>query len=146
LKANPRAIVLLDEIEKAHPNVLTVFLQVFDDGRITDPKVCCPLKPFLPSLCSPSQLGTIYCQGAVFIMTSNLGSGEIRAASPKLHKLVAMAEDQRERYHKAIGTFKKELYPVLKASFKRDEFLGRINQIVVFLPLNNQEVSNDKQS
>jgi ATP-dependent Clp protease ATP-binding subunit ClpB len=39
LKKNPRAIVLLDEIEKAHPDVLTVFLQVFDDGRITDPKV-----------------------------------------------------------------------------------------------------------
>jgi hypothetical protein len=39
LEANPKAIVLLDEIEKAHPDVLTVFLQVFDDGRITDPKV-----------------------------------------------------------------------------------------------------------
>jgi ATP-dependent Clp protease ATP-binding subunit ClpA len=40
LKENPRAVVLFDEIEKAHPNVLTVFLQLFDDGRITDPKVC----------------------------------------------------------------------------------------------------------
>jgi len=39
LEDNPRAIVLLDEIEKAHPDVLTVFLQLFDDGRITDPKV-----------------------------------------------------------------------------------------------------------
>jgi ATP-dependent Clp protease ATP-binding subunit ClpB len=39
LQQNPEAIVLLDEIEKAHPNVLTVFLQLFDDGRITDPKV-----------------------------------------------------------------------------------------------------------
>jgi len=39
LKEDPRAVVLLDEIEKAHPNVLTVFLQLFDDGRITDPKV-----------------------------------------------------------------------------------------------------------
>ena len=39
LLENPKAIVLLDEIEKAHPDVLTVFLQVFDDGRITDPKV-----------------------------------------------------------------------------------------------------------
>jgi ATP-dependent Clp protease ATP-binding subunit ClpB len=45
LKKNPRALVLLDEIEKAHPDVLTVFLQVFDDGRITDPKVCCPPNP-----------------------------------------------------------------------------------------------------
>jgi MoxR-like ATPase len=47
LKKNPRAIVLLDEIEKAHPNVLTVFLQVFDDGRITDPKVSYLLNPLL---------------------------------------------------------------------------------------------------
>ncbi len=39
LKKNPKAVVLLDEIEKAHPDVLTVFLQVFDDGRITDKKV-----------------------------------------------------------------------------------------------------------
>lgn len=39
LRKNPRALVLLDEIEKAHPDVLTVFLQVFDDGRLTDPKV-----------------------------------------------------------------------------------------------------------
>ena len=39
MQKNPNAIVLIDEIEKAHPNVLTVFLQVFDDGRITDPKV-----------------------------------------------------------------------------------------------------------
>jgi ATP-dependent Clp protease ATP-binding subunit ClpB len=39
LMTNPKAIVLLDEIEKAHPNVLTIFLQIFDDGRITDPKV-----------------------------------------------------------------------------------------------------------
>ena len=42
LGKNPKAVVLLDEIEKAHPNVLTVFLQVFDDGRITDPNVFAP--------------------------------------------------------------------------------------------------------
>jgi len=124
LKENPRAIVLLDEIEKAHPDVLTVFLQVFDDGRITDPK-----------------FGTIYCQGAVFIMTSNLGSEEIRAASPKLHRLVAETENRHEQYLKSIGQFNKALHPVLKKAFKRDEFLGRINQIVVFLPLTNQEIS-----
>jgi ATP-dependent Clp protease ATP-binding subunit ClpB len=88
------------------------------------------------------QFGTIYCKGAVFIMTSNLGSEEIRIASPKLHKLVAMTEDRHEQYLKGIGQFNKELYPVLKQSLKRDEFLGRINQTVVFLPLNDKEVSN----
>ena len=76
-------------------------------------------------------------------MTSNLGSEEIRAASPNLRRLVASTEDQRERYLKAMGTFKKELYPVLKQSLVRDEFLGRINQTVVFLPLSKQEVSDD---
>jgi ATP-dependent Clp protease ATP-binding subunit ClpB len=76
-------------------------------------------------------------------MTSNLGSEEIRAASPQLHKLVAETEDRHERYLKAIGEFNKELYPVLKKSLKRDEFLGRINQIVVFLPLSDREVNNE---
>ena len=101
-------------------------------------------KLFLQLLCSLTQRGTIYCKGAVFIMTSNLGSEEIRAASPHLHRLVVTTETQRERYLNAIGTFIKELYPLLKKSFKRDEFLGRINQTVVFLPLNNQEVSDDR--
>ncbi|CAA7257411.1 unnamed protein product [Cyclocybe aegerita] len=123
LKQNPDAIVLLDEIEKAHPDVLTVFLQVFDDGRITDPK-----------------LGTICCKGAVFIMTSNLGSEEIRAESPKLHKLVAKTEGRHQQYLKGIGQFNKRLYPILKGALKRDEFLGRINQTVVFLPLSDQEI------
>jgi ATP-dependent Clp protease ATP-binding subunit ClpB len=75
-------------------------------------------------------------------MTSNLGSEEIRAKSPQLHKLVAATEDQHEQYLNAVGEFTKELYPVLKKSFKRDEFLGRINQIVVFLPFKEKEVSN----
>lgn len=78
-------------------------------------------------------------------MTSNLGSEEIRAASPDLHRLVAATEGRHEQYLKAIGDFNKELYPVLKKSLRRDEFLGRINQIVVFLPLSNQEVSNISQ-
>ena len=92
-----------------------------------------------------TQLGTIYCKGAVFIMTSNLGSEEIRAASPRLHKLVATTEDRHERYLKGIGQFTKQLYPALKESLKRDEFLGRINQIVVFLPLSNEEVSDESR-
>ena len=49
LKKNPKAVVLLDEIEKAHPDVLTVFLQLFDDGRITDTKVCASLASFRTS-------------------------------------------------------------------------------------------------
>ncbi len=124
LRKSPRAIVLLDEIEKAHPDVLTVFLQVFDDGRITDTK-----------------RGVIYCQNAVFIMTSNLASDEIKAASPMLRKLVEQTEDRPEEYTRVVGKFNRGIHPVLKQSLRRDEFLGRINQIVVFLPLNEDEVS-----
>jgi len=76
-------------------------------------------------------------------MTSNLGSEEIRAAAPRLHKLVAMAEDRHELYLNGIEQFNRGLYPVLKESLKRDEFLGRINQTVIFLPFNNQEVSHE---
>jgi ATP-dependent Clp protease ATP-binding subunit ClpB len=75
-------------------------------------------------------------------MTSNLGSEEIRAASPHLHRLVAATEGRHEQYLKSIGEFNKELHPVLKESLKRDEFLGRINQIVVFLPLTDESASN----
>ncbi|KLO08748.1 hypothetical protein SCHPADRAFT_880206 [Schizopora paradoxa] len=124
LRKSPRAIVLLDEIEKAHPDVLTVFLQVFDDGRITDTK-----------------RGVIYCQNAVFIMTSNLASDEIKMASPMLRKLVERTEDRPEEYTRVVGDFNRSIHPILKQSLRRDEFLGRINQIVVFLPLNEEEIS-----
>ncbi|TDL18818.1 hypothetical protein BD410DRAFT_460421 [Rickenella mellea] len=124
LRKNPKALVLLDEIEKAHPDVLTVFLQVFDDGRITDPKY-----------------GTIECKDAVFIMTSNLGSERIREAAPELRTLVAETEQRHEEYLRVIGQFNRDIHPILKKSLKRDEFLGRINQIVVFLPLNEEEIS-----
>uniref|UniRef100_A0A8H7XTG9 Uncharacterized protein n=1 Tax=Psilocybe cubensis TaxID=181762 RepID=A0A8H7XTG9_PSICU len=125
LRKNPRAVVLFDEIEKAHPDVLTVFLQLFDDARITDPKH-----------------GTIHCPDAVFIMTSNLGSEEIRQAAPGLHKLVERTEavDMHTQYLNGIANFNKTLYPVLKKTLKRDEFLGRINQMVVFLPFTENEI------
>lgn len=76
-------------------------------------------------------------------MTSNLGSEDIRAAAPKLHKLVAATENRHEQYLRAIKGFTNELYPVLTKALKRDEFLGRINQIMVFLPLNDHEVNNE---
>ena len=102
-----------------------MFLQVFDDGRITD-----------------SKDGTILCQDAVFIMTSNLASDEIRVAAPRLRQLVDSTVDRPEEYTRVVTQFNREIHPVLKARLKRDEFLGRINQIVVFLPLNEEEVSS----
>jgi ATP-dependent Clp protease ATP-binding subunit ClpB len=73
-------------------------------------------------------------------MTSNLASEEIRAASPVLRALVDQTENRHQQYLQVIGKFNRQIHPVLKRALKRDEFLGRINQIVVFLPLDESEV------
>jgi ATP-dependent Clp protease ATP-binding subunit ClpB len=73
-------------------------------------------------------------------MTSNLASEEIREASPVLRALVAETENRHQQYLQVIGKFNRKIHPILKASLKRDEFLGRINQIIVFLPLDDSEV------
>lgn len=85
------------------------------------------------------QLGTILCKDAVFIMTSNLASDEIQAQTPLLRALLSKS-DRHEAYMRVIGKFCRDIHPILKRSLKRDEFLGRINQMVVFLPLNKEEV------
>jgi hypothetical protein len=60
-----------------------------------------------------------------------------------LQQIVAKTEGQQDQFLRCMGEFNRQLYPILKASLKRDEFLGRINQTVVFLPFNHQEVSNE---
>ncbi|KAL5537235.1 hypothetical protein ACEPAF_1058 [Sanghuangporus sanghuang] len=125
LKKNPKAVVLLDEIEKAHPDVLNTFLQVFDDGRITD-----------------SKDGTISCKDAIFIMTSNIAGEEIKNAASMLRQGVTQSEKEErpESYVRLIQSFTRSIRPQLKYHLRRDEFVGRINQIVVFLPLSQEEV------
>ena len=86
------------------------------------------------------QDGVVYCKDAVFIMTSNLASEQIRERSSFLRKLVMETEDRPEEYARVIRDFSREIYPILKWHLRRDEFLGRINQIVVFLPLDEKEV------
>lgn len=125
LEKNPNAVVLLDEIERAHPDILTAFLQVFDEGRITD-----------------SKHGVIYCENATFIMTSNLGSEEIKKAAPLLRQMANRIEEQPGQYARVVGNFNRRIHPVLKGAFKRDEFVGRINETVIFLPLSKEEVSH----
>lgn len=88
-----------------------------------------------------SKFGTILCKDAVFIMTSNLASDEIKAKSPFLRKVVAETEHRPEEYTRVVSAFNREIHPILKKRLRRDEFLGRINQIVVFLPLDETEVS-----
>lgn len=143
----PNAVVLFDEIEKAHPELLTILLQLFDEGRMTDGKG-----------------KTIECKEAIFIMTSNLAAEEIgeygrqlraeEAEATERRKNMTMAEsapkqrldddDVRQEVEEQITisrTFKdRVVQPILKRHFKRDEFLGRITEMVYFLPFSQGEL------
>uniref|UniRef100_A0A3Q2SRQ7 ClpB family mitochondrial disaggregase n=1 Tax=Fundulus heteroclitus TaxID=8078 RepID=A0A3Q2SRQ7_FUNHE len=134
LKACPNAVVLFDEVDKAHPDVLTIMLQLFDEGRLTDGKG-----------------KTIECKDAIFIMTSNVASDDIAQHALQLRqeaeevsrrKLADNLEDvQKSDDIKISRQFKETVIrPILKAHFRRDEFLGRINEIVYFLPFCHSEL------
>ncbi|KAI9026081.1 P-loop containing nucleoside triphosphate hydrolase protein [Hyaloraphidium curvatum] len=126
LKACPDAIVLLDEVEKAHVDVLTVLLALFDEGRLTDGKGT-----------------TVACPEAIFVMTSNLAQQEIGREADFLRKDLAGAgppkEENRER-SLSREFIDKTIYPILRRHFGRDEFLGRINEILFFLPFSEPEL------
>lgn len=134
LKECPDAVVLFDEVDKAHPDVLTVLLQLFDEGRLTDGKG-----------------KTIECKNALFVMTSNLASTEIAEHALQLRR--EAQEVAKQRYEGSIEDqdledkitisrhFKERIVqPILKYHFRRDEFLGRINEIVYFLPFSRSEL------
>lgn len=132
LEKCPDAVVLFDEVDKAHPDVLTVLLQLFDEGRLTD-----------------GQGRTIACKDALFVMTSNLASEEIAAHGLKLRREAKMAvkeyQESMEDPQKHIQVsreFKEQVVePILKCHFKRDEFLGRINEMLYFLPFSRSELN-----
>ncbi|XP_053163839.1 caseinolytic peptidase B protein homolog isoform X2 [Hemicordylus capensis] len=134
LKQCPNAVVLFDEVDKAHPDVLTIMLQLFDEGRLTDGKG-----------------KTIDCKDAIFIMTSNVASDEIAQHALQLRqetmelsrKRIAEKLDDVQMTDKITISkqFKENVIrPILKAHFRRDEFLGRINEIVYFLPFCHSEL------
>nr|XP_057935420.1 mitochondrial disaggregase [Doryrhamphus excisus] len=134
LRACPNAVVLFDEVDKAHPDVLTIMLQLFDEGRLTDGKG-----------------KTIECKDAIFIMTSNVASEEIaqhglqlrqEAEEVSRRKLADNLEDVQKGDDIRISRQFKDsvIRPILKAHFRRDEFLGRINEIVYFLPFCHSEL------
>lgn len=135
LKTCPNAVVLFDEIDKAHPDVLTVMLQLFDEGRLTDGKG-----------------KTVDCKDAIFIMTSNLASDEIAGHALQLRKEAQEIYSQRlegklddleltERIAISRQFKEKVVQPILKRHFRRDEFLGRINEFVYFLPFSRSELT-----
>ncbi|XP_071786928.1 mitochondrial disaggregase-like [Asterias amurensis] len=134
LKACSNAVVLFDEVDKAHPDVLTIMLQLFDEGRLTDGKG-----------------KTIECKDAIFVMTSNLASDEIARYGLQLRQ--EAEEIHKQRQAGKIGNleipedvtvsrkFKEQVVqPILKHHFRRDEFLGRINEMVYFLPFSKSEL------
>uniref|UniRef100_A0A6P8IHM2 Caseinolytic peptidase B protein homolog n=1 Tax=Actinia tenebrosa TaxID=6105 RepID=A0A6P8IHM2_ACTTE len=130
LQECPDAVVLFDEVDKAHPDVLTVMLQLFDEGRLTDGKG-----------------KTIDCKDAIFVMTSNLASNEIANHALELrqeaHEAALMRKDKNEITEQVTISRKfkeKVVQPILKRHFQRDEFLGRINEIVYFLPFSRTEL------
>lgn len=134
LKKCPDAVVLFDEVDKAHPDVLTVLLQLFDEGRLTDGKG-----------------NTIECKNALFIMTSNLASNEIANYAIQLREEAERIAKERysgklddiemtERITISKQFKEKVVQPILKQHFRRDEFLGRINEMVYFLPFSRSEL------
>jgi ATP-dependent Clp protease ATP-binding subunit ClpA len=113
VRDNPYTVVLLDEVEKAHPHVLNLFLQVFDEGFLTD-----------------GRGRRVYFSDTVIIMTSNLGSDEFKRFLKPLGFLV-------DTQH--LTEVKKAILKEVENYFS-PEFLNRIDDIIVFSPLTREEV------
>ncbi len=116
VRRKPYSVILFDEIEKAHPDVFNVLLQVLDDGRLTDNKG-----------------RTVNFKNTIIIMTSNLGSEYIRQQSAKLSGNPDM---DRNKWLDETG---KHLFEMLKQTI-RPEFLNRIDETIVFTPLSQSEI------
>jgi len=113
IRRKPYAVVLLDEIEKAHPDVFNILLQVLDEGRLTDNKG-----------------RTADFKNAIIIMTSNIGSHIIQDNFDK-----ANGKNEEEIFEKT----NKEVFSLLKKTI-RPEFLNRIDEIIMFKPLTKAEI------
>lgn len=113
VRRRPYSVVLLDEIEKAHPDVFNLLLQVLDDGRLTD-----------------SHGRTVDFKNTVIIMTSNVGSQHIRGITESLGK---------ENYQRHYESMKELVLSDLKGVFK-PEFLNRIDEVIVFHALTKENI------
>lgn len=113
IRQRPYSVVLLDEIEKAHPEVFNILLQVLDDGRLTD-----------------SKGRTVNFSNTIIIMTSNLGTDIIQ------NRMAEMVENNREEI---ISSIKVQILGMLRKTL-RPEFLNRIDEVVLFNPLNAKEI------
>ncbi|MCD4792179.1 MAG: AAA family ATPase [Bacteroidales bacterium] len=114
VRMKPYSVVLLDEIEKAHKDIFNTFLQVLDDGHLTD-----------------SQGRTVNFKNTLIIMTSNAGSDKINKSFEKMTS---------SNYKEVIIKTKQEVSQVLKETM-RPEFLNRIDEIIMFMPLSLNSIS-----
>lgn len=115
VRRRPYSVILLDEIEKAHPDVFNILLQVLDDGRLTDNKG-----------------RTVNFKNAIIVMTSNLGSHVIQENFEKL---------EGNNYKAILELTKQQVMELLRKTL-RPEFLNRIDETIVFKPLNKNEIRN----
>jgi ATP-dependent Clp protease ATP-binding subunit ClpB len=122
IRRKPYSVVLFDEIEKAHPDVFNVLLQVLDDGRLTDNKG-----------------RVVNFKNTIIILTSNLGSQLIRENFERLAPDSSKKENGTENREEIIERTKNEVFELLKQTI-RPEFLNRIDEIVMFAPLNQSEI------
>lgn len=113
IRRKPYSVVLFDEIEKAHPDVFNILLQVLDDGRLTDNKG-----------------RVVNFKNTIIIMTSNMGSGLIR------ENFVTITP---ENHDEVVETTKREVLNMLKSNI-RPEFLNRIDEIIMFEPLSEKDI------
>ncbi len=114
VRRKPYSVVLLDEMEKAHPDVFNIFLQMLDDGRITD-----------------GQGRTVSFSNAVIIMTSNIGSGDI----------LELSKDDRSPEATRTAEIESRVLTALRKQF-RPEFLNRIDETIIFHPLGREALGN----
>ena len=115
VRRKPYSVILLDEIEKAHPDVFNILLQVLDDGRLTDNK---------------GRL--VNFKNTIIIMTSNIGSNIIQ------ENFQFLEDGDRDAI---IAKTKSDLFELLRKTI-RPEFLNRIDEIIMFTPLNRDEISD----
>lgn len=116
VRRKPYSVVLFDEIEKAHPDVFNILLQVLDDGRLTDNKG-----------------RVVNFKNTIIIMTSNLGSQYIQS------RFDALKENSSAEYEKTVEETKNHVMEMLKKTI-RPEFLNRIDEIIMFRPLEKDQI------
>lgn len=113
IRRKPYSVVLFDEIEKAHPDVFNVLLQVLDDGRLTDNKG-----------------RTVNFKNTIIIMTSNIGSSLIRENFGKMND---------SNHDEIMVRTRNQVFELLKQTI-RPEFLNRVDELIMFAPLNKQQI------